>query len=75
MHTPPVSVTNPSPSAPPSHALLTYFGLPLVERDVVQRMGGVLEYWVREESHGSSLARVALDVLTAPGVLPALSVF
>lgn len=64
-----MSVTNSSTSALPSDPLLTYFGLPPISQDAVQRMGAVLKYWVREEGHGSPLARVALDVLTAPGML------
>ncbi|KAG8716788.1 hypothetical protein FRC08_008813, partial [Ceratobasidium sp. 394] len=49
-----------------SDSVSVYLNSPVISKDVIERMGGILNYWVREQERGSLLARVALEILTAP---------
>ncbi|KAG9077535.1 hypothetical protein FS749_010569 [Ceratobasidium sp. UAMH 11750] len=47
-------------------AIDAYLASPLVAKDNKVKDGGLLAYWTREQSQGSPIAEMALDILTAP---------
>ncbi|QRV81980.1 hAT family dimerization protein [Ceratobasidium sp. AG-Ba] len=66
-------MSRPPQASPASHSnsqaagsVAAYLSAPVVNKQAVDRMGGILNYWVREQDRGSLLARVALNILTAP---------
>ncbi|KAG8735176.1 hypothetical protein FRC11_003389 [Ceratobasidium sp. 423] len=66
MQTPKPVKSTPIPYIPGQDWVTAYLGSPVVDKASVDRMGGVLSYWINEQKRGSPLARVALDLLTAP---------
>ena len=48
-------------------SISTYLSSPPVTVAEIDQAGGLLTYWSHEMGQGSSLARMALDILTAPG--------
>lgn len=53
-------------TAPTPALISTYLSTPPVSRADIDRVGGLLTYWSHEMGRGSTLARMALDILTAP---------
>lgn len=45
-----------------------YLGSPLALKNENATDGGLMAYWIREQSLGLPLAEMALDILTAPGM-------
>ncbi|KAG9119566.1 hypothetical protein FRC07_005355, partial [Ceratobasidium sp. 392] len=65
MCSPAQSTISPS-STPVADSVSAYLNSPPISKESVLQMGGILHYWVREKERGSPVARVALDILTAP---------
>lgn len=51
-------------------SISTYLSSPPVTWAEIDRAGGLLAYWSHEMGKGSPLARMALGILTAPGMYP-----
>jgi hypothetical protein len=71
--TPSAGTTINSVSAP--DPLSRYLSLPTINKSEIDRMGGLIKYWSRDEEQSSPLARMALDVLTAPGTCSIICMF
>ncbi|KAG8778879.1 hypothetical protein FRC12_024762 [Ceratobasidium sp. 428] len=53
-------------NTPATNSVSEYLSSPPLKKESVEEMGGVLSYWDRERERGSPLARLAMDILTAP---------
>jgi hypothetical protein len=64
----PVTTTNAPVATPIPDAVATYLASPPISKTEVERMGGLIRYWTHELDGGTPLARMALDILTSPGM-------
>jgi hypothetical protein len=69
----PVATGTPASAAPVPDSVSAYLASPLISKTEIDRMGGLLGYWSYELARGSPLARMALDILTAPGTYFAIN--
>jgi hypothetical protein len=67
MRLPEPTPSTPASDTPAENVVSDFLNSSVMSEASVKAMGGVLGYWERERERGSRLARVALDILTAPG--------
>ncbi|KAG8769320.1 hypothetical protein FRC12_005039 [Ceratobasidium sp. 428] len=65
---PAVQSTPPQPRASnsASSAIDLYLASELISKQEIEKTGGLLAHWMREQARGSPIAAMALDILTAP---------
>lgn len=63
-------VASPEPSMlqSPLDPVSIYLNSPLANKAKIDKMGGLMNYWMCEMNSGSTLAQMALDVLSSPGM-------
>lgn len=64
---PPVTAAPVSQLIPAHNSLSAYLTSPVLNKDDIERMGGIMAYWTAEKGRGCRFADMALDILTAPG--------